>query len=382
MNVNQQTLLELLKASLFHCEPVFPDGCDWSAVLNEAQAQTVVALAAPAVPALHAEEWRVPSAKNTADFLRVLHAQTALVNLFTAADIPLVILKGTAAAMYYPAPLQRTMGDVDFIVPPQCFDASLRLMQENGYILKGDYGDDRDYSFHKDGVVLELHRRYSDRDWDIDPILFGDFSHTVQRELFGQRFPSLEDSLNGLVILDHVRHHLYSGIGLRQIIDWMMFVHTCLTDEVWADVFRPLAQRAGLETLAVTMTRMCRERLGMPDQITWCDTADERTADQLLDTVLHYGNFGRKDPYVYRPMEGVAMGVRKEGWFRFLQNTGTANWKAAQKHRFLRPFAWLYQLFRFGFRGVKSLLRGDRLAKDAASGAEKSDFYRRLGIER
>ena len=36
--------------------------------------------------------------------------------LFENNNIPLVILKGTAAAMYYPKPQLRTMGDIDFLV--------------------------------------------------------------------------------------------------------------------------------------------------------------------------------------------------------------------------------------------------------------------------
>ena len=62
--------------------------------------------------------------------------------------------------------------------------------------------------------------------------------------------------INGLVLLDHVRYHLQGGLGIRQIIDWMMFVHANLNDETWETGFAQLARGAGLETLAVTMTSM------------------------------------------------------------------------------------------------------------------------------
>lgn len=118
---NQQALLELLKASLFGAEPHFPEGVDWDTVLQEAKDQTVIALAAPAVTE-EAEKWRIPVARNKLRFFQILDEQTYLVNLFQEADIPMVILKGCAAAMYYPEPLQRTMGDIDFIVPPEYVD--------------------------------------------------------------------------------------------------------------------------------------------------------------------------------------------------------------------------------------------------------------------
>lgn len=382
LDTTRQALLELIKAVLFQQQPAFPDDADWDAVLKEAIDQTVVALTAPQVPADEAEKWRVPTAQNTAHFLRVLHEQDRLIRLFSDAGIPLVILKGSAAAMYYPVPLQRTMGDVDFIVTPDRFDDAQRLMSANGYIFNCDYGDDRDYSYRKGDVVLELHHRYSDPQYDIDPLIFDGIAHAQMHELYGMRFPALPDMLNGLILLDHVRHHLYGGLGLRQILDWMMFVRACLSDEVWERSFAPLACDAGLETLAVVMTRMCVLWLGLEDAYAWCRGADEATARQLLDAVMDFGNFGRKTPYQYRPMENVAMSLRSEGFFRFLQKTGRANWQASERYPFLRPFAWLYQLFRFLGRGIKALFRGEHLAADISKGNEKSDFYQRLGIER
>ena len=74
------------------------------------------------------------------------------------------------------------------------------------------------------------------------------------------------------------------------------------------------------------------------------------------------------------------MSVKEQGFFRFLQSTGRANWQASERHRFLRPFAWLYQLFRFMWRGIKAIFRGEKLRSDISSGNEKSDFYDRLGI--
>ena len=382
INVNQQALLELLKASLFGTEPSFPIDTDWNAVLQEAEDQTVVALAAPAIPDSEAEKWEKRIRYNKMRFMQILTEQTNLVRVFHDAGIPLVILKGCAAAMYYPEPVRRTMGDIDFIVPPEQFDDARHLMEENGYQFDHDLGDDRDYCYYKNKVSFELHHRYSDIDWDIEPIILNGMAHPEICEIYNNKFPALPTEINGLVLLDHVRHHLYGGLGIRQIIDWMMFVHVVLDDKTWETRFAPLARDAGLETFAITMTKMCRLWFGLPDTITWCDSANIETAQQLLETVFDFGNFGIKTPYVYRPMENLSMGVHKQGFFRFLQTTGIANWKACQKHRFLRPFAWLYQLFRFTGRGFKALFRGEHLAKDAAKGTKKSDFYERLGLNR
>lgn len=382
MNVNQQALLELIKATLFTGEPSFPENTDWNAVMKEAENQAVTALAAPSVPEYEAERWQDYAGENKLRFLRILSEQTNLVQSFDSAGIPIVILKGCAAAIYYPEPIQRTMGDIDFVVPPERFEDSRRLMADMGYEFVCDYGDDREYVYRKGEIILELHRRYSDKKWEIDPLILAGLAHPIMCELYDNAFPTLPRDINGLVLIDHIRHHLDGGIGIRQVIDWMMFVHGYLDDETWKNGFAPLARDAGLELFAITLTKMCRLWLGLPDNISWCDSADETTARQLLDTFFDYGNFGVKKPYVYRPMENVSFAVRRQGFFRFLQSTGIRNWETCRKYSCLRPFAWLYQLFRFSGRGIKAVFNGEHLAEDAAKGAKKSDFYDRLGLNR
>ena len=382
LNNDQLALLELLKASLFGSEPGFPEDVDWDGVLAEAAAQAVVALAAPGVPADHAAAWQEPAGRSLVHFVRCMHEQDNLIRLFRERGVPLVILKGACAAMYYPAPSRRTMGDIDFIVPKDRFEEARGILEENGYIFELDYDDDRDYSYTKNGMILELHHRYSDKDWDIEPLIDEGMTRAETHSVNGMDFPSLPTYINGLVLLDHVRHHLYGGLGIRQVIDWMMFVHSELDDESWEREFLPLARSSGLETFAVILTAVCREWFGLHDDISWCDGADMDTAEQLLDRVFTGGNFGRKDPYEYRPVENFTMDVQKRGLFRALQSAGELNWQACQRHRALRPFAWLYQLFRFIGRGISALLRGEKLTRDVSSGRNKSDFYHRLGIDR
>ena len=239
------------------------------------------------------------------------------------------------------------MGDVDFLVPPEYFEKARALMEENEYEFSSDHGTDRDYSYTKRGAVLELHHRYSDEKWDIDPLILKSFPDISIRELFNHRFPVLPEMVNGLILLDHVRHHLQGGLGIRQIIDWMMFVHANLSDESWKSNFSDLALQAGLETLAITMTSMCSK----------------------LTEEIH-------------PSEYITISARRMGLFRFLQTRGEQNWKNSQKHPFLRHFAWLYQIFRYFTRGTAALLRGEKIAKGMSSGTEKFDLLERLGLNR
>ena len=377
---SQTALLELIKSSLFGAEPHFPEDTDWDAVLQEATAQTVVALVSKAVPQPATEKCKVPAAQSTAHYMRALFEQTNLIKLFTDHGIPLVILKGAAAAMYYPKPQLRTMGDVDFLVPEKDFETGKALLTDNGYVFQEAFEDGREYSFYKSGVFFELHHHYSDAEYDIEPILVHGMENAETHTLHGYRFPTLPDYENGLVLLDHIRHHLHGGLGIRQIIDWMMFANAKLSDETYRENFLPLLQKARLVTFCETVTKMCKLYFGLPERITWCDGADAETAKQLLETVMRGGNFGRKDPYVYKPMKELTSGIRKKGLFRVLQEAGVANFAICRKNKFFRCFAWLFQIFRYLGRGIAALFHGENLKKDLREGNETADFYQRLGL--
>ena len=378
---NQQALLELLKKSLFGIEPSFPQDVDWDAVLKEAQDQTVAALAASSVSSQEAAKSQIPVARNKMRFLQILDEQTKLYRLFDDAGIPMAIIKGCAAAMYYPAPLERLMGDIDFVISIERLEEARQLMQKSGY--RFHHQTDRHYVYDKNGIVFEMHHHYSDPEWDFEKHISDGLSDRVLCEIYGKQFYSLPVDVSGLVLLDHVRRHIMKGLGMRQIIDWMMFVHARLNiDSAWEKRFAPLAREIGLETLAITMTKMCKIWLGLPDDISWCYRADNEAAQQLLELVFHFGNFGRKNQIEHQAVERFTAGVRKQGLFHYLQKTGKKNWKLYHKHKGLQPVAWLYQSFRFVGKGAAAFFRGERFSRDLSKGKERSNLYHHLGIDK
>ena len=376
MNRNQKALLELLKASLFGIEPELPEGIDWDAVLREAQAQTVVALAAKAVPRKAAAAWQESAMQSQANFIRVLHGQAQLVQLFEQAGIPLVILKGTAAAAYYPEPFRRSMGDVDFLVPPERFEEAVNLMLGNGYREKGN--GPRHKEFMKDGIEYELHRRYSPLGMDVEEYIKEGFSQLEKGAIGKDSFPMLPRMANGIVLLTHLCSHLKKGVGLRQMIDWMMYVDRELDDAFWENEFRQVAERKGLAPLAITATRMCQQYLGLSERITWCASADDKLCDLSWELLFFSGNFGRKNGEGGH-VEAVGTRIRNMGLFRYLQSTGEASWEAYKRHHFLKPFCWLYRGFQLAKRGLKTG-RGMSMVEDIDRSKNRYELLKNLGV--
>ena len=364
----QSVMLALIRSALWGTTP--PENADTA--MAETQRQALVPLLFPD----SSEAMRY-----SAHYIRILFAQDELVALMDSANIPMVILKGSAAAIYYPEPFRRTMGDIDFIVPQDRFQEASVLMSENGYQMTHDLDDTgRHRCYRKDGIDFELHHHYSFEGIDVERYVTEGLMHRETVATEGHSVPILPPVENGIVLLAHAASHLRSGLGLRQVIDWMMYVHSVLSDELWENHFKSLASDCGLETLAITMTRMCQMHLGLCCQIDWCNNADEQLASDLLENLLTTGNFGHSlgsDSNI----ENVTTNIKRYGLFRYLQIAGEHNWKAYHKHRWLKPFCWFYQIFRYARQGFKAGRNGSQLASDLTRADSRYDLLTRLGID-
>ena len=195
----------------------------------------------------------------------------------------------------------------------------------------------------------------------------------------GHEFPMLSPLANGLVLLDHMRRHLKSGLGLRQVIDWMMYVYHNLDDEFWNSSFRTIAEDKGMDKLAITATRMCQIYLGLPETITWCKSADEKTCEQLMECLLVSGNFGRKNGQG-NLVETVSTFIKQEGLFKWLQYAGEHNWETYHKHHWLKPLCWFYQIFRYAKQGFKTGRNKKQLKADLDRSKDRYDLLKKLNI--
>ena len=294
-------------------------------------------------------------------------------------SVPYVILKGSSAAKNYPHPEFRTMGDIDIMTRRDDYSFACEELIQNGYLettnaLETARGRHR--QFVRNGFEIEVHAHYAHQN-DVEK------AKRLDDLIIDHIHPSheLPDDINGLVLIDHVNHHMESGIGLRQIIDWMMYVHRCLPDEKWPE-FQALARQTGHETLALITTRMCELYLGLPEH-RFCAQADPALCGQLMDYILSNGNFGRKQDEDSKASKGFLGSVHSlKGAYQYLQGRGLLNWPAAQKYRFLRPFAWIHQGFRYVKKGFH---RKDTLAKlkdEREAGKKRSELFNALGISR
>ena len=346
-------------------------------VFEEMRAQTVAALPARWLPHhLEAPQWARYCTRVQGRWVRVMHAQDQLLRLLEEHRIPCVILKGAAVAMYYPHPSLHSMGDVDFLVKRSDVERAAALLEGNGYAPareKGSVG--HHYCYARDGIHFELRRRIpivSESNERLIRLFEGGIDDREWHTTEGYRFPTLPKPLNGLVLIFHIDQHLREGLGLRQIIDWMMYVSE-LSDEEW-EALVPLLRATGVKKLAVTVVAMCARHLGLQKRLPETVAADPAVCDALLSHVLEKGNFGRKAGLDGRMSSFTLSATGASGLFMRLQDGGLRQWDAAKRHRVLRPFAWLYQ----GVRILSILIRNRKTPKDVLGQSRHGMQQRRL----
>lgn len=389
----QSVLLEAIKASLFDVEPKYPSDANWDEVKFEAKAQTVLGLISHKIPVHDAS-----GDQCKANYMRNMHEQNKLIKMFDAAKLPCVILKGSAAAIYYPKPYLRTMGDIDILVQRDRFVEAIDILESDGYIYERrgneeQFSDEtRELEYFKNGICVEIHKRFNSLGVDIDDYLETAMERREYCEINGFRFPVLPVFENGLVLIGHINKHLKSNVlGLRQIIDWEMYVHSVAGNASWYKQFIPLVKKAGFLTLAAYITRLCNKYLGLPDEVDFGVETDDSLVDELIEIVLTDGNFGRRvnadKSNEEKRIMSASYGIKRDGLFAYLTQVGLDKSPFCNKHSNLKILAFFYGFFRQLFVGIRVIFKNMSLVKKLGVGnkmysmhSNRQELFKKLGV--
>ena len=302
--LEQRVLIELLaeeisgKAEL--CEAELK-AVDWTEVLKEAKAQAVALMAAEAavnyreyIP--NYKDWENIATASHAENVRTAYNEQRLDELMKGHRF--LILKGMAAASYYPKPRERSLGDIDFLIDPSHREEIEEMLSKNGYKNWG-----RDHICHvvftKGNAHLEMHFEiagipYGKAGEIVREFMTDAVKHSVTAEFDGWSFPAPEDIYHGLIILLHMQHHMLGeGLGLRHICDWACYLQKTEDKPFWNELL-DLFEKIGILTYAKVVSKISSMyfHINCPK---WAEDADEELCKAVMNDVLMGGNFGRKD---------------------------------------------------------------------------------------
>lgn len=395
MNREQSALLAILRHGI---DPNVPlpgmNDCDWALVFREGIYQAVSLFVCDALAGVKEhlpkdlqEEISRHSMTRVAANITVMRNQRNLADIL--GEEPYVILKGEAAAAYYPNPDLRILGDVDFLVAKERFQDLHRKFTEMGFI-SPDHQIGHHISYRTPGGVLEMH---SDppgipggkQEKPVREYLFPIYSTIQKRESFFGSFPAPEDRLHGLILLMHMQHHMLSeGIGLRHLMDWGCYVKATEGAAFWEESLLPLLKKAGLFRYCAVMTKTSALYLGTPCP-DWAQGIEEDLCREVLEDIFAGGNFGRKDTTRAASAHMVSDSGKSGTKRSKLGNLLMILYRAVrERHPVVEKYPVLYLVF-YPIRAVRYLflmLIGKRgsLIKAVPQATQRRELYRKLRI--
>ena len=400
LSKEQKVLLELLGAALFGKEPQIPEGIDWPAVAEEAMTQAVLPLAVQAMGERIPEELRAKFAeKADAAIIHNMSMEWEHITLhewLSEAEIPYVILKGSASAAWYPTPMLRMMGDVDFLVDPKDEARAAALLGERGFI-RGDVTPEDVSYFRKnpDGELVEFELHHSVK--GIPAGTAGERTAACLADLIGTAL--LHETENGSYRIPDAFHHglilllhtanpmINSGVGLRHLCDWAVFVNR-FSPEDFCALFEEKLRTIGLWRFACLLTALCTETLGSREQPWAALDAEPELLEAMREDIFAAGNFGGKDEQRLNQAKLMTDkskgGVDDTGMLRQLVLTMNEKARrampAAEKVPALLPAGWIYAGGRHLVRIALGKSPRIKLKETVEGAAERREIYRRFHL--
>lgn len=310
MDATSNTFMALIAASLSGEIPEVPGDVDWPGIIRLASNQTVLGLLCDSISRLSPEYQPEPEVMQKLRAMRIGNIRThAVLNtklsetleLFRSYGLHPVLLKGQGLAANYPDPTARQCGDLDIYVGGRDYEKACAVAVAKFGANANDSESIKHYHLKSAGVDIEIHRIaeslpgfLADRRYQV-----WTRRHLQESELRRVNIEGIEVDVppvafDAVYILNHTWHHFVNGgIGLRQVCDWVRYLH-CFHDSIDHEILENDLRQFGLLKVWKIFAYIAVNDLKLP--ACECPLYEEgysRLAAKVLDRILEEGNFGR-----------------------------------------------------------------------------------------
>lgn len=328
MNKEQEQFLALLRAGLWDMPAdatLFSGRTDWETIFAHASRQTVSGLVAAGIgmlptaiqpPASVMNRWRNVVTATIRSHALLNHTLAEAMTMFRQNGIHPVLLKGQGVATNYTDPYLRMCGDIDLYIGLQDYDKACEIARQWGEAEEGTESE-KHYHFKHGNVTVELHRIAERLPL---PWINARFQRWTQKHLHGDCLRSvvIENTtislppvnFDALYIFNHAWHHFSEGggIGLRQLCDWVRYLHT-FRNEINRKELKQDLKAFGLWHSWQMFGPIAVGRLGLPraEFPFYTDRYAVQSA-QIISMIDEGGNFGFYDRSHTKRPEGYIAG--------------------------------------------------------------------------
>lgn len=306
----------LLRAGLWNSgvdSREFEGQVDWRGLLHLANTQTVSGIVFDGLQQLKGikcdratlMEW-IGIAKRIEDANLLLNnALLFLVYKYQEAGLNPVVLKGQAVARYYANPVHRVSGDIDLYFSDGYNRANDIVKSLPG--AKENEATIYHKSFEVGGVSIENHLKFADfyspknkKAWEqVLKVMDVEKYETVEFHAKNGKVvevPVFSAQVNAIYLFLHLQHHLLqTGIGLRQVCDWVC-LWKAKEREIDKELFLKVVDMLPVRRCMTALAWIAEKHLGLAEGIIPLDTNTQQAQEDgefLLEDILAGGNFGR-----------------------------------------------------------------------------------------
>jgi hypothetical protein len=282
----------------------------WRLIFLMARSQAVAGLTLDGIATLPAEvrpprevymQWAALTAQIESRNRQLDETLVRVFRLYRDNGLHPVLLKGQGVARCYINPMRRTCGDIDIYLGRKDLAEANRLLAGLGgkSVLEDS---DRHSDFILDGVTIENHRLLAQMNVPrAHRYICGEVNSWYpdgadRLAIAGYEVSTPPATFNAFYIFQHIfQHILTSGIGLRQVCDWVRVLEACREqiDLVQLGVY---FKKTGLQKAARTLGYVVVHHLGLPpDCLPFAVDDMHREGERMLDDIFTTGNFGQYD---------------------------------------------------------------------------------------
>lgn len=217
----------------------------------------------------------------------------------TEQGVTCLVVKGIVLRALYPQPDSRPSNDEDVYVPQSQFEQASATFLQNGMAKVSESKDVTTFVDPRCGLSIELHVALFNEEnkaYGRYQTLFKEaFTHPATHVIQGVKVQSLDYDLHFLFLMTHLaKHFLVSGVGIRQVLDIVMYAEAYGSDIHWQTVYDAL-EEIGLLTLTQNVFSIGHTYLGFDyHKITLCHGWNGKADHEaLLDDILDAGVYGK-----------------------------------------------------------------------------------------
>ena len=314
MSPLERRFFSLLRAGLGGGAPdaaLFTPDTDWEALYKLSFEQTVVGLVTDGIhrlpkECLPAQEERLDPFLGDLMFTETRNGQLnrAIPKLLRAlADLPVAVVKGQPVGLCYPDPLRRQPGDIDLLLPPDAYPRAKEILLPKATKVEEESPEILHQGMFFGSVEVELHGTLSTL---MSPSLDRKIK-LLQDKMFRRGLSTCVLDGSPVTVPDadfsaeyefvHFLHHYWSGgVGLRQVIDWSLFLSAHLDEidpaRVHADIQWLGMARLWHAFLAFAVEYLCMPE-SVPARLAWRPLRSGRRNVRIWAHIRRSGNFGK-----------------------------------------------------------------------------------------